>query len=269
MDLAQNVMRVLQSLEETQKAVAALSLRRVITTTTQQEDHARWILGVGEPSGGWIASNETRRGGNWEGHGGQWVEMPVFTGENPDGWIFRANRYFATYRLTEEEKLVVATMNLDGDALSWYQWTDSREAFGSWENLKKRLLLHFRPTQEGSLCEKFLAVRQRGSMAAYRREFEILATPLKGISEEVMESTFMNGLLPEIRVELRPLQPYGLGHLMEMAQRVEGRNLAMRAAHEPNGPKSTKMLPSANRGDWKIGENFQTRAVAVGEKTMS
>ena len=87
-----------------------------------------------------------------------------------------------------------------------------------------------------------------------------------------MESTFMNGLLPEIRVELRPLQPYGLGHLMEMAQRVEDRNLAMRAACEPNGPngpKSTKMLSSANRGEWKIGENFQTRAVAVGEKTMS
>ena len=32
MDLAQNVMRVLQSLEETQKAVAALSLGRNTTT---------------------------------------------------------------------------------------------------------------------------------------------------------------------------------------------------------------------------------------------
>ena len=120
--------------------------------------------------------------------------------------------------------------------------------------------------------EQFLAVRQQGTVAAYRREFEILATPLKGISEEVMESTFMNGLLPEIRAELRLLKPYGLGHLMEMAQRVEDRNLAMRAAREPNGPngpKSSKMLSSANRGEWKIGENFQTRAMAVGEKTMS
>ncbi|RVW44750.1 hypothetical protein CK203_081863 [Vitis vinifera] len=93
-------------------------------------------------------------------------------------------------------------------------------------------------------------------------------TPLKGISEEVMESTFMNGLLPDIRAELRLLQPYGLGHLMEMAQRVKDRNLAMRAARE-HDPNSTKMLSSANRGDWKIGENFQTRAVAVSEKTMS
>ena len=61
----------------------------------------------------------------------------------------------------------------------------------------------------------------------------------------------------------------GLGHLMEMAQRVEDRNLTMRWAHEPKDPKSTKILSSANRGDWKIGENFQTRAVAVSEKTMN
>ena len=54
-------------------------------------------------------------------------------------------------------------------------------------------------------------------MVAYQREFEILATPLKGISKEVMESTFMNGLLPKIRAKIGLLQPYGLGHLMEMA----------------------------------------------------
>ena len=83
-------------------------------------------------------------------------------------------------------------------------------------------------------------------MVAYQRQFEILATPLKGISKEVMESTFMNGLLPKIRVEISRLQPYGLGHLMEMAQRVEDRNLTLRAASEPKDPKSTKMLSSAN-----------------------
>ena len=131
-------------------------------------------------------------------------------------------------------------MSLEGDALSWYQWTDSREAFGSWENLKRRLLLHFRPTQEGSLCKQLLAVRQQGTVAAYWREFEILATPLKGILDEVMESTFMNGLLPEIQAELHLLQPYRLGHLMEMAQQVEDRNLAMRVAREPMAQRAPK-----------------------------
>ena len=56
---------------------------------------------------------------------------------------------------------------------------------------------------------------------------------------------------------------------MEMAQRVENRNLTLWAAREPRDPKSTKMLSSANQGDWKIGENFQTRAVAIREKMMN
>ena len=63
--------------------------------------------------------------------------MLVFTGENPDGWTFLADRYFAMYGLTKEEKLVVVAMSLDEDALSWYQCTNSREAFGSWEIMKR------------------------------------------------------------------------------------------------------------------------------------
>ena len=63
--------------------------------------------------------------------------MLVFTGENPDDWTFLADRYFAMYGLTKEEKLVVVAMSLDEDALSWYQCTDSREAFRSWEIMKR------------------------------------------------------------------------------------------------------------------------------------
>ena len=60
MDLDQNVMRVLQSLEETQKEMAALSLGQVTTTTAQREDHAKWIPGVGGTSGDWIMADEMR-----------------------------------------------------------------------------------------------------------------------------------------------------------------------------------------------------------------
>ncbi|KAA0041084.1 histone-lysine N-methyltransferase ASHR1 isoform X3 [Cucumis melo var. makuwa] len=32
------------------------------------------------------------------------VEMPVYNGENPDSWLFRAERYFLIHKLTESEK---------------------------------------------------------------------------------------------------------------------------------------------------------------------
>ena len=40
---------------------------------------------------------------NADWHGGRRLEMPIFTGDNPDGWIFQAKRYFNINHLTEEE----------------------------------------------------------------------------------------------------------------------------------------------------------------------
>lgn len=47
------------------------------------------------------------------------LEIPVFSGENPDGWLYHAERYFEVNGLTEKEKLNVVGINLDGEALSW------------------------------------------------------------------------------------------------------------------------------------------------------
>lgn len=50
------------------------------------------------------------------------LDMPLFDGNNPDGWILRAERYFQFYRLTEEDKIEAAIVSLEGDALLWFQW---------------------------------------------------------------------------------------------------------------------------------------------------
>ncbi|PON99346.1 hypothetical protein TorRG33x02_048890, partial [Trema orientale] len=36
------------------------------------------------------------------------LEMPLFNGENPLGWVFRAERYFAVNAMTDAEKLEAA-----------------------------------------------------------------------------------------------------------------------------------------------------------------
>lgn len=35
------------------------------------------------------------------------VEMPVFNGEDPDSWLFRADIYFQIHKLTDAEKLLL------------------------------------------------------------------------------------------------------------------------------------------------------------------
>lgn len=52
--------------------------------------------------------------------------MSVFVGEDPDSWLFRAERYFQIHKLTESEKMLVSTVSFDGPALNWYRSQEER-----------------------------------------------------------------------------------------------------------------------------------------------
>ena len=68
----------------------------------------------------------------------------------------------------------------------------------SWDELKSCLLDRFRLSYEGSQCERFLVMRQEGSVREFRQAFEALAFALPGLSEHVLEGVFINGLRLEI-----------------------------------------------------------------------
>lgn len=57
------------------------------------------------------------RGGGWRA---KKLDLPLFNGLNPDGWIIRAERFFSFYYLTELERVEAAVVSLEGDALLWY-----------------------------------------------------------------------------------------------------------------------------------------------------
>ena len=83
------------------------------------------------------------------------VEMPVFNGNNPDLWLFRANRYFQIHKLTDSEKMTVSVISFDGPTLDWYRSQEPRHKFTDWSNLKGRLLERCRSISEGSLYGRF------------------------------------------------------------------------------------------------------------------
>ena len=49
------------------------------------------------------------------------LEMPIFEGWNPQGWVFRVERFFAAHSMSKGEKLAVATISLVREALVWFQ----------------------------------------------------------------------------------------------------------------------------------------------------
>ena len=48
------------------------------------------------------------------------IDIPRFDGHDPLGWIFKVTQLFQYQHMPEEERITVASLYLDGPALSWY-----------------------------------------------------------------------------------------------------------------------------------------------------
>ena len=67
-------------------------------------------------------------------------EYPLFSGDDPDGWVAKSERCHKFYRLGEAEILGTAVLGLEGDA--------------TWRALKRMMLRRFRGQRGGSLMEQ-------------------------------------------------------------------------------------------------------------------
>ncbi|XP_031272960.1 uncharacterized protein LOC116131442 [Pistacia vera] len=117
---------------------------------------------------------ETNRECGKEEKKGQKLELPIFSGEDPFGWTFRAD-HFTINKYGPSEMVEVATVCM-----------------------------------EGSAHEELVALKQNSTVTEYREDFESHMAPLKDLGEELLMGVFINGLREEIRAELRLLRPNSL-----------------------------------------------------------
>ncbi|CAI9284151.1 unnamed protein product [Lactuca saligna] len=99
----------------------------------------------------------------------------------------RVERFFEIQDIGVPDCLKAATICLDGKALAWFHWSQVRDPFHSWEDLKERLLERFQLTGEGNLYHQFLAIRQEGTVRDYVSNFERLSCQVGDIPESVLE----------------------------------------------------------------------------------
>lgn len=62
---------------------------------------------------------------------------------------------------------------------------------------------------------------------------------MNGLPIEVLESTFIKGLKPEVKAELRVMRPSGLGQIMELAQLIEDRDTVVKGVKQGSGPRAS------------------------------
>lgn len=177
------------------------------------------LADMGKGSGGSYAAGGSGGGpGNWRYRK---LDMPVFDGDDPDGWILRVERYFAFYRLTEDEMLEAVGLAMDGEALRWFQWENKRRPIRRWVDLKSFILRQFRSINGGSLYEQWLSTTQTTTVGEYRRRFIETASPLDRVSEDVLLGQFIHG-------SKKRLNPVNLKQAIELAVRVEEKQRVVR-----------------------------------------
>ena len=81
----------------------------------------------------------------------QKLKIPIFSGENPDGWLLSAERFFDLHKYSEANRLETVVVTFKGDALLWYQWESKHRAILTWIELRRLLLKQFQASVEGSL----------------------------------------------------------------------------------------------------------------------
>ncbi|KAF5471876.1 hypothetical protein F2P56_008640 [Juglans regia] len=196
------------------------------TMMAHQNNNINRELQVG-PEGELPPRGMALRGVRWD--------FPHFNGDNPAGWVFKATQYLEFHQTPPAQRLLMASYNMEGEALVWYQDAAESRQFTSWETFVRALLLRFGPTAYDDPMEALTRLKQTSSVAMYKAQFEALSNRLRGLSDHHKLSCFMSGLKDEIRLPIRMLNPINLGAAFGLAK-IQEEYLAFTRSVFRSGP---------------------------------
>ena len=122
------------------------------------------------------------------------LSFPKFNGEDPSGWIYRAEQYFDFKDIAPDQQVQLASFHLEGIALQWQRWLMKFRGPLSWEEFTKAVLLRFGPTDYEDPSEALSRLKQTTTVAAYQEAFEKLSHQIDGLPQYFLVGCFVVGL---------------------------------------------------------------------------
>lgn len=150
------------------------------------------------------------------------LEFPRYSGDDPTEWFNRANQFFEYQDSADDEKVVLASFHLEGEANQWWQWLRrSYQEEGktvTWQEFVEELWARFGPTDCEDFDEALSHIKQTGTLREYQKEFERLGNRVQGWTQKALVGTFMGGLKSEISEEIRLFRPRTLKDAISFAR---------------------------------------------------
>ena len=104
--------------------------------------------------------------------------------------------------VTEDEKMQVTVMALEGKALSWYQWWERCNPNPNWERFRLSVVRRFQPSMIQNQFEQLLSLKQTGTVEEFVEDFEKYVGALRTIDQEFVRGIFLNDLKEELQAEV-------------------------------------------------------------------
>ncbi|VFQ72079.1 unnamed protein product [Cuscuta campestris] len=180
------------------------------------------------------------------------LEFPKFTGGDPRGWVLKAEKYFRYYDVPEDDKVDVASMYLEGDALDLFSWMSTERTLFYWEDLVKAFQEHYGPPEYQNPNEYLCSIKQSGTVTEYRLEFARRASRIERWPEHCLLGVFINGLKEELRPDVRLHKPQNVYRAASLALEFERKQPSSR------GSRSNAAF-GPNRSNPLYPQNYSTR----------
>ncbi|GFS45713.1 hypothetical protein Acr_00g0097650 [Actinidia rufa] len=119
------------------------------------------------------------------------LHFPKFTGEDPTGWIYRAEQYF--------------------------EFQGSRQ----WTEFTTALLCRFGPTEYENPSESLTRLKHTTTVSAYQEEFEKLSQLIDALPDSHLIGIFIAGLKDEVHLDVKLTNPHTLSEAIGIARLVE------------------------------------------------
>ena len=120
--------------------------------------------------------------------------FPRFSGDDPTGWIYKAEQYFEFQHITPSQQVQLASFHLEGIALQWHRWLAKFWGPMMWDEFTKSVQLRFGPTDYEDPSEALTRLKQLTTVMAYQEAFEQLSHQVDGLPESFLVGCFIAGL---------------------------------------------------------------------------
>ncbi|MCH91968.1 retrotransposon gag protein, partial [Trifolium medium] len=187
-------------------------------------------------------------------HSAKKVELPPFDGEDPAGWISRAEVYFRVQGTSPEVKVELAQLCMEGHTIHFFNSLVGEDETMTWDSLKEALLERYGGHGDGDVYEQLTELRQTGTVEEYILEFEYLIAQIPKLPEKQFRGYFIHGLKSEIKGKVRSMVALGdvsRLKLLQVARAVEKEVKGYSGSGSHRGLKHGPYRPSqGGKPDW-------------------